>query len=81
MAFCWAAKYRRLRPPMVFTTSSTTPSITAVMAVRMGLRTIIITTVPTKVREQEMRLAKLLFKASDTVSISLVYRLISSPWV
>ena len=51
------------------------------MAVRMGLRTIIIMTVPTKVREQEMRLAKLLFKASDTVSISLVYRLISSPWV
>ena len=72
MAFCWAAKYRRLRLPMVFTTSSITASITKVMAVRMGLRTIIIATVPRKVTEQEIRLAKLLFSASDTVSISLV---------
>ena len=72
MAFCWAAKYRRLRPPMVFTTSSITTSMAKVISVRMGLRTIIMTTVPTKVSEQEMRLAKLLFSASDTVSISLV---------
>jgi len=79
MAFCWAAKYRRLRPPMVLTTSSITASMAKVMAVRMGLRTIIMATVPKKVREQEIRLAKLLFSASDTVSMSLVYRLISSP--
>ena len=57
---------------MVFTTSSITTSMAKVISVRMGLRTIIMTTVPTKVSEQEMRLAKLLFSASDTVSISLV---------
>ena len=49
-----------------------TASIKNVTAVRMGLRTIIIATVPRNVSEQEMRLAKLLFSASDTVSISLV---------
>ena len=45
--------------------------------------TVVMTTVPTKVREQEMRLAKpVLSKASDTVSIWLgLLRLISSPWV
>ena len=42
------------------------------MAVRMGLSTIIMAIMPRKVSEQEMRLAKLLFKASDTVSMSLV---------
>ena len=72
MAFCWAAKQRRLRLPTTFTTSSITPSIIKVMAVRMGLSTIIMTMMPRKVSEQEMRLAKLLFSASDTVSMSLV---------
>ena len=57
---------------MTLTTPSITSSIKAVIPVRMGLSTSIITIVPTKVSEQEMRLAKLLFSASETVSMSLV---------
>ena len=40
---------------------------------------IIISTVPTKVSTLEMMLAKLLLSISDTVSISLVNRLMRSP--
>ena len=61
----------------------TTPPISArkpkVISVSHGFRTIIISTVPTKVSTLEMMLAKLLFSISDTVSISLVKRLIRSP--
>ena len=73
------AKYRRERLPTAFTTTSMTTSTPMVTNVSSGLITSIISSVPEKFRAQEIRLAKLLFKASDTVSISLVYRLISSP--
>ena len=72
MAACWLAKYRRERPPITFTTPSITASMAKVMSVSVGLRTIIMAMVPTKLSVQEMRLPKLLFSASDTVSISLV---------
>ena len=49
------------------------------ISVSHGFSTIIITTVPTKVSTLEMMLAKLLFSISDTVSMSLVNRLIRSP--
>ena len=66
---------------MTLTTSSITTSMAKVMSVSTGLSTIIMAIVPAKFSEQEMRLPKLLLRASEMVSISLVYRLISSPWV
>ena len=61
----------------------TTPPIRArkpkVISVSHGFSTIIISTVPRNVSTLEMMLAKLLFSISDTVSISLVKRLIRSP--
>ena len=57
---------------MTLTTHSITASMTKVMRLRVGLSTIIMAMVPKKFSEQEIRLAKLLFSASDTVSISLV---------
>ena len=71
-AFCCPAKYRREREPMVFTTSSMTARVAKVTRVSVGLRTSIMTMVPVKFSVQEMRLPKLLFKASETVSMSLV---------
>ena len=71
-ALCWAAKYRRLRPPIILTTSSITPSTAKVISVSTGLRTSIMRMVPAKFSVQETTLPKLLFSASEMVSISLV---------
>ena len=57
---------------MFFTTSSMTASVAKVIRLSRGLRTSIMAMVPVKFSVQEMRLAKLLFRASETVSMSLV---------
>ena len=54
------------------TDSGITISTAKVMRVRAGLSTSIMMTVPVKFRVQEMTLPKLLFSASEIVSISLV---------
>ena len=61
------------------TTTAISPRNRKVISVSHGFSTSIITTVPTKVSTLEMMLAKLLFSISETVSISLVKRLIRSP--
>ena len=78
-AACCRWKFTRLRPPMTFTTTPISARNRNVISVSHGFSTIIITTVPTKVSTLEMMLAKLLFSISDTVSMSLVNRLIRSP--
>ena len=57
---------------MVLTTPSITARVAKVTRVSAGLKTSIMTMVPVKVSVQEMRLPKLLFRASETVSMSLV---------
>ena len=57
---------------MVFTTSSITARVAKVTRVSGGLRTSIMAMVPEKFSVQETRLPKLLFRASETVSMSLV---------
>ena len=78
-AACCRWKLVRLRPPTVLTTMPISPRNRKVISVSHGLSTSIITTVPTKVSTLETMLAKLLLSISDTVSISLVKRLIRSP--
>ena len=57
---------------MVLTTSSITPSTAKVIKVSRGLRTSIMAMVPRKFSVQETTLPKLLFSASEMVSMSLV---------
>ena len=73
----------RLRPPMVFTTRSIRPRKAKVIRVSAQFRYSSIPMVHRNVRELDSTLAKLLLIISDTVSMSLVKRLMRSPdwWV
>ena len=64
---------------MVFTVSSISARNAKVISVSTQFRYSIIPMVPKKVSAQEIRLAKLEFIISETVSMSLVNRLIRSP--
>ena len=65
----------------MFTTKIIKAKNATVIIINTGLKTAIIIIVPINVSPDANILVKLLFNASLMLSISLVYKLIKSPWV